>query len=158
MFGKLSRKRKAELRLRAQEARKKKLRSRDEIRDSESFDETELLAPLDSVGEENSSSKDNGTAQQADHKSIYREWIAEMSRLDQQRLAMMLFDNYRDNFGLMKTDTACQVASFFGISDRTVRTWRKSFLQDPENYGVEHRGKYPRCVLTRVDNKIYSCC
>jgi len=86
----------------------------------------------------------NGTAGQGDYKSIYYDWIAEMSRLDQQRIAMMLYDNYRERFGMLKTNAAHEVASFFGISEKTVRTWRKPFSKDPEGFGVENRGKHLR--------------
>ena len=38
--------------------------------------------------------------------------------------------------------SAALVAEFFGVSEKTVRAWRKQFLIDPDGFGEEHRGKY----------------
>jgi len=32
----------------------------------------------------------------------------------------------------------------FGISEKTVQTWQKQFLMDPDEFGEEHRGKHLR--------------
>ena len=60
---------------------------------------------------------------------------------------MMLYDDYRNNFGLLKISAARQVAAFFGISEKTVRTWRKQFLMDPDEFREKHRGEYLRHQL-----------
>lgn len=114
---------------------------------NESF---ELPAPLELSENSDSSSEDDeyaGEADQSDYDSLFGDWISEMGRIDLQRVAMMLYNDYQTNFGLMKTGAARKVASFLKISEKTVRSWRKEFLMDPDGYGEEHRGKHLRYQL-----------
>ena len=64
----------------------------------------ELPAPVDDVfNTEDSSNEDyDDTITSKDSSAIYRDWVKEMSRVDQQRIAMMLHDNYTTQFGLLK--------------------------------------------------------
>lgn len=55
----------------------------------------------------------------------YKEWISSLQRGNLQ----MLYDNYRERFGLQKT-AAAEVALCLGLSDKTIRTWRKTFLSN----------------------------
>ena len=75
-----------------------------------------------------------------------------MKRVDQQRVVMMLYDNYRTCFLLQKTASAREVALFLNISEKTVRTWCKprckQFLTMNEEFGEDYRGKNLRyCVI-----------
>lgn len=124
----MSLKRKASLKLRVAEMNAAKLKRRSydssegpstdspsENPSSSSMDEMlELPAPLESTyeGEFNSSEEEDdddddeddeymGETNQDDIKAIYKDWIDEMKRIDQQKMAMMLYDNYRDSFGLL---------------------------------------------------------
>ena len=44
-----------------------------------------------------------------------------MKRIDKQKLAMMLYDNYVNRMRLQKTEVAKEVGLFLGVSDKTVR-------------------------------------
>ena len=129
---------------------------------SSSLDEMlELPAPTESFYEcdFNSSEEDyngdkedddyKGEAGQDNIKAIYKDWIDEMDRIDLQRMVMMLYDDYRNNFGLLKTSAARQVAAVFGLTNRTVITWRKQFLMDPDGFGDERKGKHLRYQLIK---------
>jgi len=140
MSGRLTKKHRASLKLRVEEMNEAKSKyQRYETSSSLQHDSATVSGLDDSVelpapSESDESSDDNdydGTAAQDDYKSMYRDWVAEMNQLDQQRIAMMHYDNYREWFGLLKTDAARQVADFLSISEKTVRTWRKSFLLSP---------------------------
>ena len=86
----------------------------------------------------------DGTAGQGDYKLMYCNWMAEMSRLDQQRIAMMLYDNYRERFGKLKSNAAHEVASFFGISEDGVHLEEVILRRSRRFFCVENRGKYLR--------------
>ena len=105
-----------------------------------------MPAPVDDVSsDEDSSDEDyDDTIASEDSAAIYRDWIGEMSRVDQQRIAMMLYDNYTTRFGLLKVPAAKEVALFLGITETTVRRWRKEFLTNSKEYGEDSRGKYIR--------------
>ena len=161
MSKRLSKKRKASLELRVEEMNlaKPKRRSSDSSEGpstslptettvpslvNESF---ELPAPLEMSENSDSSSEDDeyaGEADQSDYDSLFEDWISEMGRIDQQRVAMMLYNDYQTNFGFMKTAAAWKVTSFLKISEKTVRSWRKEFLKDLDEYGEERRGKHLR--------------
>lgn len=100
-------------------------------------------------GESDSNDEDyEGMLVKGDLSSIYEDWLKDMKRVDQQRVAMMLYDNYRIRFLLQKIAAAQEVARFLNIGDKTVRTWRKQFLMMKEEFGEDYRGKYLRyCVI-----------
>ena len=50
-----------------------------------------------------------------------------MKRVDKQKMAMMLYDNYI--LGLQKTEAAREVGLFLVVNDKTVRLWRRVFVQ-----------------------------
>ena len=78
---------------------------------NESF---ELPAPLELSENSDSGSEDDeyaGEADQSYYDSLFGDWISEMGRIDLQRVAMMLYNDYQTNFGLMKTAAARKVAS-----------------------------------------------
>ena len=99
-------------------------------------------------GESDSDEEYKGKLAEDDVSSIYKDWLNDMKRVDQQRIAMMLYDNYRTRFLLQKTAAAQEVARFLNISEKTVRTWRKQFLMINEDFGEDYRGKHLRyCVI-----------
>ena len=154
MSARVSKKRTAVLRQRVKEmAEIKKRRQSDELAEgpsSESSSEVlldstlELPAPVDDVSsDEDSSDEDyDDTIVSEDSAAIYRDWIGEMSRVDKQRIAMILYDNYTTRFGLLKVPAAKEVALFLGICETTVMRWRKEFLTSSKQYGEDSRGKY----------------
>lgn len=73
----------------------------------------------------------------------YTQWINSLDRNDVQILAMMLYDIYRETFGLQKTAAAEQVGLRLGLCDKTIRIWRKTFLNNGR-FNPDGRGKYPR--------------
>ena len=94
-----------------------------------------------SEGESDSDEEYEGILVEDDISSIYEDWLKHMKRVDQQRMAMMLYDNYRTRFLLQKTAAAEEVALFLNISGKTVRIWLKQFLTMNEEFGEDYRGK-----------------
>ena len=102
------------------------------IIDSESFED--LPAPTGI--EDNYSSDDEHTYDKdydekltsKDTSAIYSDWVSEMKRIDKQKMAMMLYDNYVNRMSLQKTEVAKEVGLFLGVSDKTVKLWRKEFM------------------------------
>ena len=78
-------------------------------------------------------------------------WIDELEREDLKMLAMLMYDNYRKRFGLLKTSAAKEVALCLGMGEKTVRLWRKNFLENSGSFTVDGRGKYARSKV--LDDK-----
>jgi len=53
-------------------------------------------------------------------------------------------DNFIGQMGLQKTAAKNQVALFLDMSDKTVRLWRREFLNNGGEFSEDGRGKYAR--------------
>ena len=67
-------------------------------------------------------------------------------------LAMMLYDNYVTRFGLRKTAAAVEVGLNLGVSDETIRIWRRDFVSNGQ-FSEYQRGNYERYIV--VDDEEY---
>ena len=76
--------------------------------------------------------------------STYKDWLFHLERDDKKMLAMLLYDNYVDRFKLLKTAAATEVSPLLGMSERTVRKWRKDFVSNGGEFSKYRRGKYQR--------------
>lgn len=154
----MSRKRKASLRKRAEEMNEAKSRVRmagvENTMEGPSTMVSEDLIDLPApVGMEESYSSDEEDLHDEDYEgaltsenrsAIYNDWISEMKRIDKQKMAMMLYDDYVDRRGMQKTQAAMEVGLFFGVNDKTVRLWRRDFLCNGGEFSEDSRGKYVR--------------
>lgn len=86
----------------------------------------------------------DGTISDEERSSIYADWIDQLEQEDIKIMAMLMYDNYRERFGLLKTSAAKEVALCLGYSEKTVRRWRKDFLVGSRRFTVDGRGKYAR--------------
>ena len=159
----MSRKRKASLRARAMEmnearAERKRLEMSVE-QAAETPEETssvDLLEDLPAPIDDCNSSDEDMDEEDEDYESAisedeisatYCDWINDMERTDKQKLAMIVYDNYINRFGLTKTAAAQEVGLLLGINDKTVRLWRKDFLSNGD-FDEDNRGRYRRyCVV-----------
>ena len=111
---------------------------------SEEMNESDLLpAPMDTfpdVLNDDSSTDDEDYEEEEDVSAMYEDWINELDREDLQMMAMMMYDYFVRQLKFMKTRAAEEVAKCLGISDRTVRAWRKDFLSNHRSF-KESRGK-----------------
>ena len=80
----------------------------------------------------------------------YKKWVSNLERENQQ----MLYDNYRERFGLQKTSAADEVGLCLGICGKTIRIWRKQFLNNSGQFLPDKRGKYPRYKPQVANDKI----
>ena len=90
---------------------------------------------------EDSSTDDEDYDEEEDVSAMYDDWMNELDREDLQMMAMMMYDYFVRQLKFMKTCAAEEVANCLGISDRTVRAWRKDFLSNHRSF-KERRGKY----------------
>ena len=118
------------------------------IIDSESFED--LPAPT-GIEDDYSSDDEHTYDEDYDEKltsedisAIYSDWVSEMKRIDKQKMAMMLYDNYVNRMSLQKTEAAKEVGLFLGVSDKTVRLWRKEFMCNDGEFSEDGRGKHVR--------------
>ena len=88
-----------------------------------------------------------GEASDEEISSVYMDWINKLEREDLKMLAMLMYDNYRKQFGLLKTSAAKEVALCLGMGEKTVRLWRKNFLENSGSFTVDGRGK---CARSKV--------
>ena len=117
---------------------------------TDDMNESDLLpAPIGTVND--SLSDVSGTDDEDYEESIeredisvmYKDWIDELNREDLQMMAMMMYDYFVKKLRFMKTRAAEEVAQCLGVSDRTVRSWRKIFLSNHRCF-EERRGRYAR--------------
>ena len=88
-----------------------------------------------------------------DIQGVYEDWIFSLNRDDKKMLAMMLYDNYVTRFGLRKTAAAVEVGLTLGVSDKTIRIWRRDFISNGGQFSEYQRGKYERYIV--IDDKEY---
>ena len=62
-------------------------------------------------------------------------------------MAMMLHDNYVERFGLKMMAAAGEVGQLLGVNEKTIRLWRKDFVQHQGEFSENCRGKYARYVI-----------
>ena len=58
----------------------------------------------------------------------YEDWLFNLERDDRKMLAMLLYDKYVTKLKLLKTEAAEEVRSRLGVSEKTIRLWRKDFV------------------------------
>jgi len=108
----------------------------------------------DASSEEDSDTDENYDGTISEEKSsIYSDWLRELEQEDIKMLAMLMYDNYRKRFGLLKTSAAKEVPLCLGYRDKTVRRWRKDFLVNSSRFTVDGRGKYLRHRV--IDDEVY---
>ena len=129
MASKISRKRKQVLVRLAEGMRQKKaLRSIGESTEAsaDNLDES-LQLPGPSSGtirefnsdeDEDSDDADYTGFSKEDAKLCYEDWLFTLQREDTQMMAMMIYDNYIERFGLLKTAAAKEVGLLLGINEK----------------------------------------
>jgi len=158
MSRQLSRKRKNTLKLQAKKMREAKVQLRvvsegDSLEESSASAMNESLvlpAPTDHPDahlSSESSTEDEDyevTGLEEEMSGIYKDWLDELEREDLQMISMMMYDNYLKRFGLLKTSAAKEVALCLNLSEKTVRVWRKEFLNNRMSFEGEKRGIHQR--------------
>ena len=152
MSGRVSRKRKAAwkasvARMQKAKVRKKEGHSEDPTEGSMSpvlGDSSQGTSDTRAREEEPVSTTNIATKKTMEQATDYKQWINSLERENLQMLAMMLYHNYRERFGLQKTVAAEEVGLCLGLSDKTIRIWRKTFLSNSGHFKPDSRGKYPR--------------
>ena len=66
---------------------------------------------------------------------------------DDKMLAMLLYDNYVDRFKLLKTAAAAEVSPLIGMSEHTIRQWRKDFVLNGGEFSEYRRGKHQHYLV-----------
>jgi len=154
----MSRKRKVSLRTRAMEmneARAERKRLETETSSNDLLDDSpdnlpdDLPAPADQNSSDEEMDEDfvcsvGCSVGEDEISTTYSDWISEMQRSDKQKIAMMVYDNYISRF---KTGAAKELGFLFGISDTTVRFWRKDFLTNDGDFSEDGRGSYDRYFI-----------
>ena len=143
-----SHKRKRALKEQAALMRRAKTAHADDSEDSD--DSLELPRPSEGSDEESDfgfeSDNDDDDAWSPNEGvyGAYKDWLFHLERDDKKMLAMLLYDNYVDKFKPLKT---AAVASLLGMTERTVRQWRKDFVSNGGEFSEYRRGKYQRYVI-----------
>ena len=82
--------------------------------------------------------------------ATFSDWISELQRRNKQKIAMMVYDNYIKRFGLLRQGLLQKLGLLLGLSDRTVRLWRKDFLTNDGDFSKDGQGKYERFLVQSV--------
>ena len=108
---------------------------------------------LNSDEEEDSDDADYTGFSTADAKLCYEDWLSTLQRDDTQMMAMMIYDNYVERFGLLKTAAAKEVGLLLGVNEKTVRKWRAEFYLNGGVFSETSQGKHSRYIV--VDDEEY---
>ena len=90
---------------------------------------------------------------QDEFQGVYDDWIFGLDRDDRKMMAMFMYDNYMQRFDMRKTAAAVEVGQALGISDKTIRLWRRDFISNGGEFHDYGRGKYERYVI--IDDAEY---
>ena len=76
----------------------------------------------------------------------YDDWLHHhtLEKEDAQMMAMMVYDNYINRFGLLQTKIAEEVALLFNINEKTIRRWRADWVANKGFFSESTQGKYKR--------------
>ena len=76
----------------------------------------------------------------------YDDWLHlhTLEKEDAQMMAMMVYDNYINRFGLLQTKIAEEVALLFNINKKTIRRWRADWVANKGFFSESTQGKYKR--------------
>lgn len=85
--------------------------------------------------------------QKEDILSAYEDWLFNLGRDDRKMLAMLLYDKYVTKFKMLKTEAAEEVGSILGVSEKTIRLWRKDFVTSGGEFSEYRRGSYERYAI-----------
>lgn len=162
MSARVSRKRKAAWKIRVAQMQEAKARKR-QAQSGEQLDSSTLSTSVDDSSqnvlhireavEEVEAVPDEEESTRNDTVD-YKKWVSNLERENQQMLAMMMYDNYRERFGLQKTSAADEVGLCLGICGKTIRIWRKQFLNNSGQFLPDKTGKYPRYKPQVANDKI----
>lgn len=84
----------------------------------------QLPGPLSGATSEYSSEEDSDNADYTNElsnegaKHCYDDWLFTLQREDTQMMAMMIYHNYRERFGLLKTAAAKEVSLLLGVNEK----------------------------------------
>ena len=98
---------------------------------------------------------DSSMKSDADHlqESFCEEWISHFEREDRVSLALFLCFQLSKHFNLGKTKAAELAGEMVGQSDKSVREWRKKFLEEGEMQESK-QGKYQRTGVLWSDEAL----
>jgi len=119
----------------------------------------QLPGPLSGTASKYSSEEDSDDADYTDGlfnegtKHCYDDWLLTLQRENTQMMAMMIYHNYRERFGLLKTAAAKEVSLLLGVNEKTIRMWRAEFLSSKGCFNDSTKGKYSRYVV--IDDEEY---
>ena len=164
MASKISRKRKQVLVRLAEEMRQKKalqsIGESTEVSGDDLDESLQLPGPssgtireFNSDEDEDSDDADYTGFSKEDAKLCYEDWLFTLRREDTQMMAMMIYDNYIERFGLLKTAAANEVGLLLGINEKTIRRWKAEFHLKGGVFSETSQGKYSRYVV--VDDEEY---
>ena len=63
-----------------------------------------------------------------DARGRYDDWLHTLEKEDAQMMAMKVYDNYINRFGLLQTKAADEVALLLNTNEKTIRRWRADWV------------------------------
>ena len=72
----------------------------------------------------------------------YDDWFHTLEKEDAQMMAMMVYDNYINWFGLLQTKAAEEVALLLNTNEKTIRRWRADWVANNGFFSESTQGKY----------------
>ena len=86
------------------------------------------IREFNSDEDEDSDDADYTGFSKEDAKLCYEDWLFTLRREDTQMMAMMIYDNYIERFGLLKTAAANEVGLLIGTNEKLSADGRQNFI------------------------------
>ena len=101
--------------------------------------------------DEDSDDADYTGFSKADAKLCYEDWLFTLQREDTQMMAMMIYNNYIERFGLLKAAVAKEVGLLLDVNEKTIRKWKAEFHLKGGVFSETSQGKHAQYVVVDDD-------
>lgn len=125
---------------------------------SSSHPEDSEVRPNDGDQMEASSSSDRDQTVSSDVSELMasysQEWVSSLGRDNQLALSIFLHYVLVNNYGVQSTPASQQIGQYIGVSGRTVREWKSTFVENEGSFPTTLQGKYQRSGVLWSDEKL----
>ena len=123
---------------------------------SGSLDESLQLPGLSTSSDPSYESEDDHCSGQftlEDARGCYDDWLHTLQIEDVQMMAMMVYDNYINRFGMLQTKATEEVALLFNTNEKNISRWRADWVANNGFFSESTQGKCKRYSV--VDDEEY---
>lgn len=108
------------------------------------MEEVEDLSGLSDIEDESAPSSDDEELTDEKAQNCFDDWVVSLPALDRKMLAVSLSETFIKRQKMKATDAVVEAASFVGVNEKTVRSYRREFFSNKGKFKETKRGHYTR--------------